>query len=47
MKVRHPSFHVGIIRSVEGKGDNSKITVYFPRFGEKKLVMKFAKLTAV
>ncbi|MBF0293262.1 MAG: ATP-binding domain-containing protein, partial [Nitrospinae bacterium] len=47
MKVRHPSFQVGIIRNVEGKGDNSKITVYFPRFGEKKLIMKFAKLEAV
>lgn len=47
MKVRHPSFHVGIVRGVEGKGENSKITVYFPRFGEKKLIAKFAKLEAV
>lgn len=47
MKVRHKSFQVGFVRNVEGKGENSKITVYFPRFGEKKLVLKYANLEAV
>ena len=46
-KVSHPSFQIGVIRAMDGKGDRSKITIYFPRFGEKKLVKKFAKLTLV
>ena len=47
MKVRHPMFQVGVVRSVEGRGENGKVTVYFPRFGEKKLIVKHAKLTNV
>ncbi|MBI5814160.1 MAG: UvrD-helicase domain-containing protein [Nitrospinae bacterium] len=44
-KVRHPMFQVGVIRSVEGRGENGKVTVYFPRFGEKKLILKHARLS--
>ncbi|HJM82883.1 MAG TPA: UvrD-helicase domain-containing protein [Nitrospinota bacterium] len=47
IKVAHPSFGVGVIRAIDGKGDKSKITVYFPRYGSKKLVKKFAKLKPV
>ncbi len=47
LKVSHPTFKVGVIRKIEGRGDNGKITVYFPSFGEKKLVKKFAKLTII
>ncbi len=47
MKVRHATFQVGVIRAIEGQGEKSKITIYFPRFGEKKLMKKFAKLTIV
>jgi DNA helicase-2/ATP-dependent DNA helicase PcrA len=47
MKVRHPNFQVGYIRKIEGKGENGKLTIYFPRFGEKKLVRKFANLTTL
>ncbi|VAX16385.1 ATP-dependent DNA helicase UvrD/PcrA [hydrothermal vent metagenome] len=46
-KVSHPSFNVGVIRAIEGAGEKSRITIYFPRFGEKKLMRKFAKLTAI
>lgn len=47
LKVSHPTFKVGVIRKIEGRGDNGKITVYFPSFGEKKLVKKFARLTII
>jgi DNA helicase-2/ATP-dependent DNA helicase PcrA len=42
--VRHPTFEVGKIMNIEGGGEKAKLTIYFPRFGEKKLVKKFAKL---
>ncbi|MBF0171635.1 MAG: UvrD-helicase domain-containing protein, partial [Nitrospinae bacterium] len=44
-KVSHPTFAVGKIMGIEGSGEKAKLTVYFPRFGEKKLVKKFANLT--
>ena len=44
MKVRHPQFQFGTISKIEGKGARSKITVYFPRYGARKLVRKYAKL---
>ena len=47
MKVRHPTFEIGVIRKIEGKGENAKVTIYFPRFGAKKLVRKFANITAL
>lgn len=47
MKVAHPRFEIGVIRDIEGDGDRSKITVYFPRHGSKKLVKKFANLKKV
>ncbi|MDH4183948.1 MAG: ATP-binding domain-containing protein, partial [Nitrospinota bacterium] len=47
MKVRHPSFEVGVIRKIEGRGDKGKITIYFPRFGDKKLVRKFANISVI
>jgi DNA helicase-2/ATP-dependent DNA helicase PcrA len=47
MKVSHPAFQTGVIRKIEGAGDNGKITVYFPRFGSKKMIKKFAKLDVI
>jgi len=43
-KVRHPKYGEGIVFRREGEGDDAKITVKFGRFGEKKLVEKFAQL---
>ncbi len=43
-KVRHPKYGEGVVFRREGEGDDAKITVKFPRFGEKKLVEKFAQL---
>ncbi len=44
LQVRHIKFGVGTVRRLEGKGDNQKVTVYFHRFGPKKLLVKFAGL---
>jgi DNA helicase-2/ATP-dependent DNA helicase PcrA len=44
-KVKHEQFGVGTILTMEGSGPDAKLTVYFERFGSKKFVAKFAKLT--
>ena len=46
-KVRHPKYGEGTVFQREGEGEDSKITVQFPRFGLKKLVEKYAQLEAV
>jgi DNA helicase-2/ATP-dependent DNA helicase PcrA len=43
-KVRHPKYGEGTVYQREGEGEDSKITVQFPRFGLKKLVEKYAQL---
>jgi DNA helicase II / ATP-dependent DNA helicase PcrA len=43
-RVRHLKFGVGIVRRLEGSGDNQKVTVYFSSVGPKKLLLKFAGL---
>ena len=43
-KVRHPKYGEGTVYQREGDGEESKITVQFPRFGLKKLVEKYAQL---
>ncbi|WP_305042086.1 ATP-dependent helicase [Geoalkalibacter sp.] len=43
-RVRHLKFGVGIVRRLEGSGDNQKVTVYFNTAGPKKLLLKFAGL---
>ncbi len=44
LQVRHIKFGVGTVRRLEGQGDNQKVTIYFHRFGPKKLLVKFAGL---
>jgi DNA helicase-2/ATP-dependent DNA helicase PcrA len=44
-RVRHEQFGVGTILTMEGNGPEAKVTVYFERFGSKKFIAKFAKLT--
>ncbi len=44
LQVRHVKFGVGTVRRIEGQGDNQKVTVYFHRFGPKKLLVRFAGL---
>lgn len=43
-KVKHASFGEGKIISMEGRGENLKISVKFNQFGTKKLVVKYANL---
>jgi DNA helicase-2/ATP-dependent DNA helicase PcrA len=47
MKVRHDRFGIGEIIAVEGNGGNTKATVHFANFGQKQLLLKFARLTIV
>jgi DNA helicase-2/ATP-dependent DNA helicase PcrA len=42
--VRHDKYGRGLILRREGSGDNVKLTVSFPGFGQKKLIEKFANL---
>lgn len=44
LHVRHIKFGTGIVRRIEGQGDNQKVTISFQRFGPKKLLVKFAGL---
>lgn len=44
-KVRHDRFGEGEVTAIEGSGNNAKATVVFTHFGQKQLLLKFAKLT--
>jgi DNA helicase II / ATP-dependent DNA helicase PcrA len=43
-KVQHERFGNGIIRSIEGQAPNTTATVEFEREGNKKLLLRFARL---
>jgi len=45
--VRHEKYGRGLVLRREGNGDNVKLTISFPGFGQKKLIEKFAKLQKV
>lgn len=42
--VKHEKYGKGLVLRREGSGDNVKLTVSFPGFGQKKLIEKYAKL---
>ncbi len=42
--VRHAKYGKGLVLRREGTGENVKLTVSFPGFGQKKLIQKFANL---
>ncbi len=44
MKVEHPKFGYGKVTGIEAGGANRKATVHFDDFGEKTLLLSFAKL---
>lgn len=46
-KVYHESFGTGKVIAIEGVGDQAKATVFFREVGQKKLVLRFAKLQVV
>ena len=45
--VVHERFGKGKVTALEGKAPDQKATVFFPRVGQKKLILKFAKLEVV
>ncbi len=47
MAVEHISFGIGKVISLEGEYPNTKATIMFPNYGEKLLLLKFAKLKIV
>ncbi|HSU25623.1 MAG TPA: 3'-5' exonuclease, partial [Pyrinomonadaceae bacterium] len=42
--VKHEKYGKGLVLRREGSGDNVKLTVSFPGFGQKKLIEKYANL---
>lgn len=46
-KVQHQRFGNGIVSAIEGEADSRKATVIFEGLGEKKLVLKFAKMRII
>ncbi|TCK04560.1 DNA helicase-2/ATP-dependent DNA helicase PcrA [Phorcysia thermohydrogeniphila] len=44
--VFHQKFGKGVVRRVEGQGENAKVTAFFANYGEKTIVMKFLKILA-
>ncbi len=44
MKVEHPKFGFGNVIAIDAQGNNRKATVQFSDFGEKTLLLSFAKL---
>ncbi|SNB47662.1 ATP-dependent helicase [Geobacter sp. DSM 9736] len=44
MRVRHGKFGPGVIRKIEGRGDEQKVIVWFDSVGPKKLLVRFAGL---
>ena len=44
-KIEHQRFGVGIVRKIEGQGENAKATVEFQNSGVKQFLLKYAKYT--
>ena len=44
MKVRHPKFGEGKVRSVEGMDEGQKATILFQTAGNKRLKVRYANL---
>ncbi|MDX2034622.1 MAG: 3'-5' exonuclease [Blastocatellia bacterium] len=43
-RVRHAKYGTGLIIKREGEGENAKLTINFPGFGQKKMIEKYAGL---
>jgi DNA helicase II / ATP-dependent DNA helicase PcrA len=46
-RVRHAKYGVGAVLRVEGSGEEAKLTVSFPGYGQKKFIAKYAALEKV
>jgi DNA helicase-2/ATP-dependent DNA helicase PcrA len=47
MRVRHPSWGEGIVESMEGRGDNLKLTIRFRGGVRKKVLAMYARLEPI
>jgi DNA helicase-2/ATP-dependent DNA helicase PcrA len=47
MKVEHPKFGFGKVNAIETEGTNRKAHIHFDHFGDKTLLLSFAKLRIV
>ena len=47
MEVEHIKFGKGKILSIEGINGNKTATIFFQNIGQKKLLLKFAKLKVI
>lgn len=47
MKVEHPKFGFGLVKAIETEGVNRKAHIHFEHFGDKTLLLSFAKLRIV
>jgi DNA helicase-2/ATP-dependent DNA helicase PcrA len=45
--VKHPKWGIGTILYKTGSGNRTKLIVIFPEEGQKKLLMKYAKLKKI
>lgn len=45
--VEHPFFGRGEVRVVKGWGENAILTIAFPKYGQKKLLLKYADLSII
>ncbi len=43
-RVRHPQFGLGTVRAIARATSGTKLTVEFDRYGEKKIILEFARL---
>jgi DNA helicase-2/ATP-dependent DNA helicase PcrA len=46
-KVKHDKFENGQVLQVEGQGNNQIATILFENYGQKKIILKFAKLQVI
>ena len=46
-QVKHPKWGIGTILYKSGSGDRTKAIVVFPEEGQKKLLLKYAKLKKI
>ncbi len=44
MEVEHQKFGIGKVLTLEGKSDNRIATIFFPTIGQKRIMLKFAKV---
>lgn len=44
-KVKHASYGDGVITACDGAGESAKVTVFFKKYGTKKLMWEYANLT--